>query len=33
MTIDSGPRVIDRYLSQPEKEAFLRAGYRVRIVK
>jgi len=32
ITIDSGPRVIDRYLSQSEKDAFLKTGYRVRII-
>jgi hypothetical protein len=33
ITYDSGPVVIDRYLSKDAKTEFLRPGYRIRIVK
>lgn len=33
VTYGSGPAIINRYLSEEEKNKFLRAGYRVRIVK
>lgn len=33
VTIDSGPVIIDRYLSDEEKHRFLKPGYRFRIVK
>jgi hypothetical protein len=33
VTYDSGPAIINRYLSEEEKTKFLKAGYRIRIVK
>ena len=33
ITIDSGPVVINRYLTEEDKAKFLKPGYRVRIVK
>lgn len=33
ITYNSGPMIIHRYLSEDEKQRFLRPGYRFRIVK
>ena len=33
VTYDSGPKIIQRYLSLEDQKTFLKPGYRVRIVK
>jgi hypothetical protein len=33
MTYDSGPQVINRYVSDDAKQQFLKPGYRSRIIK
>jgi hypothetical protein len=33
ITYDSGPEVVDRYVSDEAKVKYLKLGYRLRIVK
>ena len=33
ITFDSGPEVINRYLTEEERSRFLKPGYRFRIIK
>jgi hypothetical protein len=33
ITYDSGPAVINRYLTEEERSLFLKPGYRFRIIK